>query len=368
MMTNTSRTNNQSAPLASIQNHQDPIITGPLGGLPDASLLRIFSILPSIRDVTSLGLTCRKMHQLSKDEGLWEFLYHTPSSYTKVGNAPRPSGGYLKLCKDNISFERNTIRDEEHIKQVHLNLAILRKLSAGFRSLAAMMNVNLLAIGNAEVFNLENEDLKSVAEQLHPDVKRRLEEYSCQLRGFSPSSKEVIVHVQIEVCVVALLLEFRDENWDKVHDILDELKAIDPRRHALSSLSKEVINHMLAEVYVAALLLDIQGENWGEVHKSLDELKAMDPGYMAKLYELLWIECGKPDLPTQNKVAYPIQKEISEDVTEVLGGKDLDEMGTDHSIWGERAFYDLPGYNARTERKIGAVLKFKAGLKNGRPY
>lgn len=72
-------------------------------------------------------------------------------------------------------------------------------------------------------------ELKTQINKLHPDFQDRLEEYF--LKHGSSSSKEIfkeaILHVQAEVCVELLLHALYYGNKSKVHELLDQLHAID---------------------------------------------------------------------------------------------------------------------------------------------
>lgn len=95
-----------------------------------------------------------------------------------------------------------------------------------------------------------------------------------------------------------------------------------------SSLSTDIILKVQAEVCAKFLSHTLENKNLERVHQILDQLRFINHEHANKLFELLWIECGKPD------------------------------------IWqfGEKAFYDVPGYNAPVHNKVEAARQLHMGL------
>ncbi len=131
--------------------------------------------------------------------------------------------------------------------------------------------------------------IETAEKELHPDFQRRIDECAANIVISPPGSsqkkitKEVILQVQAELCVEVMLHAINSQNWERVHQLLDQLQFID---------SKHRIN-------------------------------------FCKLFELLWIESGRPD-----------------------------KWG-----FGENAFYDRDGYSASIGNKFQAALKFRELLK-----
>ncbi len=132
--------------------------------------------------------------------------------------------------------------------------------------------------------------IETAEKELHPDFQQRIEEcaksivFSSSPGASKQIGKEVILQVQAELCVEIMLHSIRNQNWERVHQLLDQLQ------------------------FIARVTGDPM---------------------MNKLYELLWIEAGKPD-----------------------------KWG-----FGENAFYDREGCSATIENKFQAALKFREFLK-----
>ncbi len=178
---------------------------------------------------------------------------------------------------------------------------------------------------------------------------------------------------------------FRQLNKILNPDIRGRLVA-DPR-YLSEPLS--VIMRLQAEVCVDVLLGAVQDENWGKVRQMLDELKTIDPRYTDALYRLLWVQCGRPQIP--QKLAILSLEEIREAETEVLASQRMDEMKTDEltnnqlsnslfsmdvdssethfqedvvgSIWGEKAFHNVEGFDALKEAKLAALWKLMVAIR-----
>jgi len=69
--------------------------------LPDEILLKVISKLPTLNDVISLSLTCRKMHQITEDDKIWKpfFRNRFPDA---VANRD-----YAKLYRKSSSLAHN---------------------------------------------------------------------------------------------------------------------------------------------------------------------------------------------------------------------------------------------------------------------
>lgn len=149
---------------------------------------------------------------------------------------------------------------------------------------------------------------------------------------------------------------------------------------ASSELSPDVILQVQAEVCVDALLLALAAKQEEKVKGLFDLLKSINPKHTARLARLLWMESG-----ALNKGHFLTQTEIAEAAAEVRCAQSFNGMEVDFAEetpleslmqdalewlvqveqveqeWGERAFHN--DEDASIESKIRAAQKFRAELK-----
>ena len=166
-----------------------------------------------------------------------------------------------------------------------------------------VLEENLAILGqmaHAENMN-QSEVVEELTEKLHPDFKERLKQHSYktgsyQIGSFFSCSKTVILRVQTEVCVEALLAAIHDQDDHRVSELVNQLIWIDPQNN--------------------------------------------------KIYKLLWETCGKPDFDNrwgeyafynqQGYSASSLQKEQAviefKKLLKVRWGKDLPLLLVDFGI------------------------------------
>ncbi len=95
---------------------QNAIITGPIGRLPEELLLQIFSYLGSAKDVASLGLACKTLNQISKDDEIWLPLFHRHFPYVHENGKC-----HLDIYKKFTIGIRNAEIGKYELRTVHLS-------------------------------------------------------------------------------------------------------------------------------------------------------------------------------------------------------------------------------------------------------
>ena len=72
-------------------------------------------------------------------------------------------------------------------------------------------------------------DCKELAQKLDPAFRERLKQHVFKVGDPSTYSAEVILRVQTEVCIEALLHAIHDEDGKRVSNLLNQLVTIDPK-------------------------------------------------------------------------------------------------------------------------------------------
>jgi WD40 repeat protein len=80
------------------------------------------------------------------------------------------------------------------------------------------------------------EIVKELAQKLDPAFRERLKQHVFKVGDPSTYSAEVILRVQTEVCIEALLHAIHDEDGKRVSDLLNQLVTIDPKNTEIYSL------------------------------------------------------------------------------------------------------------------------------------
>lgn len=89
------------------------------------------------------------------------------------------------------------------------------------------------------------EAVERLAATLHPDFRQRLKQHSFNVDAPFVWSAEVILRVQTEICIEALLHAIHGEDWDRVSQLLDHLIEIDVRNtdiYAQLAIFRDSIN------------------------------------------------------------------------------------------------------------------------------
>ena len=84
------------------------------------------------------------------------------------------------------------------------------------------------------------EIVKELAQKLDPAFRERLKQHAFKVGDPSTYSAEVILRVQTEVCIEALLHAIHDEDGKRVSNLLNQLVTIDPKNTEIYSLLWEV--------------------------------------------------------------------------------------------------------------------------------
>ena len=85
-------------------------------------------------------------------------------------------------------------------------------------------------------YNEQPEIVKELAQKLDPAFRERLKQHVFKVGDPSTYSAEVILRVQTEVCIEALLHAIHDEDGKRVSNLLNQLVKIDPKNTEIYSL------------------------------------------------------------------------------------------------------------------------------------
>src|SRR6267154_3250702 len=88
------------------------------------------------------------------------------------------------------------------------------------------------------------EIVEELAKKLHPDFQQRLKQHSYKIGSLFSCSPAVILRVQTEVCVGALLDAIHDEDHERVSGLLKQLIWIDPQNTKIYELLWQVCGKM----------------------------------------------------------------------------------------------------------------------------
>lgn len=98
-----------------------------------------------------------------------------------------------------------------------------------------------------------------------------------------------------------------------------------------SPYSQEAISHLLIEIDTAILRYAVEVKNQDKLREILSELTVLTPSRLGLLYELLWLECGKPDVRALSSGCILSQQEIEQAVSELHAKKGCNAMEIEKS-------------------------------------
>ena len=101
-----------------------------------------------------------------------------------------------------------------------------------------LLEENLAILGQMAhaKYNKQPEIVEELAQELSPAFRERLKQHAFKVGDPSTCSAEVILRVQTEVCIEALLHAIHDEDGKRVSDLLHQLVKIDPENTEIYSL------------------------------------------------------------------------------------------------------------------------------------